>query len=55
MATPQAFIAAAVEELPEAREEVESFDGLPHVQIGLSAEIAQRAKGTATGRNTSKC
>lgn len=45
MATPQDFIAAALEALPEAREDLESFDGLPYVQIGCLAEIAQRAKG----------
>jgi hypothetical protein len=45
MATPQEFVAAAVEELPEAKEDVESFDGLPYVQIGCLAAIAQRAKG----------
>ena len=45
MATPLEFVAAAVEELPQAREDVESFDGLPYIQIGCLAEIAQRAKG----------
>ena len=44
-ATAREFIAAAIEELPEARADVESFDGLPYVQTGLLAEIAQRAKG----------
>lgn len=45
MMTPRDFIAAALEELPEAREDAESFDGLPYVQIGFLAEIAQQAKG----------
>ena len=45
MATRRQFIAAAVEELPEAQKDVDSFDGLPYVQIGCLAEIAQRAKG----------
>jgi hypothetical protein len=49
MATPQEFIAAAVEELPEAHEDLESFDGLPYIQIGCLAEIAQRAKGAGNG------
>jgi len=44
-ATAREFIAAAIEELPEARADVESFDGLPYVQTGLLAEIAQGAKG----------
>jgi hypothetical protein len=34
MATPHEFVAASVEELPEAKEDVESFEGLPYVQIG---------------------
>jgi hypothetical protein len=50
MATAREFIEAAVEELPEAREDVESFEGLPYVQIGILAEIAQRAKGAGDWR-----
>jgi hypothetical protein len=46
MATAQEFVAAALEELPEARSDAESFNGLPYVQIGILAEIAQRAKGS---------
>jgi hypothetical protein len=45
VATTQEFIAAALEELPEAREDVEFVDGLPHLQIHVLADIAQRAKG----------
>ena len=45
MASPQEFVTAAVAELPEAREDVDWFDGLPYAQIGCLAEIAQRAKG----------
>lgn len=45
MATTQEFVAAVVKELPEIRDDTESFDGLPYVQIRLLAEIAQRAKG----------
>lgn len=45
MATAREFIAAALDELPEVREDAESFEGLPNVQIGTLAEIAQRAKG----------
>lgn len=45
MTTPQEFIAAAIEELPEARDDVESLHGLSYLQIRVFADIAQRAKG----------
>jgi hypothetical protein len=45
MATAREFIAAALVELPEARDAAEYFEGLPHVQTIALADIAQRAKG----------
>jgi hypothetical protein len=50
MATSREFIAAALQELPEARDDAGSFEGLPHVQISALAEIAQRAKGAGEWR-----
>ena len=45
LATAQEFIAANLEEFPKPRAEAEGFEGPPHVQIGVLAGIAQRAKG----------
>ena len=45
LATAQEFIAAALEELPEARKEAEDFEGSPYMQVNVLAGIAQREKG----------
>jgi hypothetical protein len=57
MATAREFIAAAFEELPKFREDVESFPG-PCVQIRFLADIAQNSNDSrrlAIGRSLRGC
>jgi hypothetical protein len=45
MATLPDFVEAIVAEFPELRAEVEDYPGLPYIQVGSLANLAQRAKG----------
>jgi hypothetical protein len=36
-----------VDEFPDVRADVEGFRGLPYIQVGVLADLAQRAKGAA--------
>jgi hypothetical protein len=47
MATLEELVQAISDEFPEVRADVESFRGLPYIQVGVLADLAQRAKGAA--------
>lgn len=47
MATLDKLVKAIVDEFPDVRADVEAFRGLPYIQVGVLADLAQRAKGAA--------
>ena len=47
MATLEDLVNAISDELPDVRADVQAFPGLPYIQIGVLADLAQRAKGAA--------
>jgi hypothetical protein len=47
MATLEDLVKATLDEFPDVRADVQAFPGLPYIQIGVLADLAQRAKGAA--------
>jgi hypothetical protein len=47
MAALEDLVKAILDEFPDVRADVEGFRGLPYIQVGVLADLAQRAKGAA--------
>ena len=47
MATLEDLVKATLDEFPDVRADIQAFSGLPYIQIGVLADLAQRAKGAA--------
>lgn len=47
MSTLEDLVKATVDEFPDLRPEVDSYSGLPYIQVGFLADLAQRAKGVS--------
>jgi hypothetical protein len=47
MATLEDLVQAILDEFPDVRADVEAFRGLPYIQLGVLADLAQRAKGAS--------